>query len=86
MGGLWSVSERNALDASTGTAEMIDHRVRQTESARRERRQLLFKDMTFEQAQAAAKEKRVPAGSVWHWSTGNMYGPIGSAQERSNAA
>lgn len=60
---------------------MIDHRSRQTESARRERRQLLFKDMTFEQAQAAAKEKRVPAGSVWHWSTGNMYGPMGSMEK-----
>lgn len=65
---------------------MIDHKLRQTESARRERRQLLFKDMTFEQAQAAAKEKRVPQGSIWHWATGCVWGPIGSAQERSNAA
>lgn len=58
----------------------------QKESARRERRQLLFKDMTFEQAQAAAKEKRVPAGSVWHWSTGNMYGPIGSMEKNNGPA
>lgn len=65
---------------------MIDHRQRQTDSARRERRQLLFKDMTFEQAQAAAKEKRVPQGSIWHWATGHIWGPIDSAWEKSNAA
>lgn len=61
---------------------MIDHRQRQTESARRERRQLLFKDMTFEQAQAAAKEKRIPQGSVFYWALSEVYGPIGSIQER----
>ena len=66
---------------------MIDHRARQTGDALRESRLLLEEGRTFEQAKIAAKEKRFPVGSVWHWSTGNVWAPIGSAaKDGRNAA
>lgn len=65
---------------------MIDHRERQTQSARRERRELLRKDKTLEQFRILAQQGKIPAGSVWHWATGNIFGPIGSAKEKANAA
>ena len=66
---------------------MKDHRLLQQEKARRENRELLAENITFEQAQTGAKEKRYPVGSVWHWATGCVWGPIGSAKkEDRNAA
>lgn len=65
---------------------MIDHRARQRESARRERRELLEENITFEKFAEMAKQKRLPVGSVWHWSTGEIYGPIGSAEKENRNA
>lgn len=67
---------------------MIDHRERQRESARRERRELLETNASFEKATELAKQRRIPAGSIWCWATSEIYGPIGSAEnkEQSNAA
>ncbi|ASJ58975.1 hypothetical protein SMB554_07090 [Sinorhizobium meliloti] len=67
---------------------MIDHREIQRGNARGERRALLAEAVTFERFAEMAKQKRLPVGSVWHWSTGEIYGPIGSAEnkEKSNAA
>lgn len=64
---------------------MKDYREIQRESARRERRERLAEAVTFERFAEMAKQKRLVAGSVWHWSTGEVYGPIGS-KENKNAA
>lgn len=67
---------------------MKDWREIQRERARRERRELIAEAVTFERFAEMAKQKRLPVGSVWHWSTGEIYGPIGSAEnkEKRNAA
>lgn len=67
---------------------MKDWREIQRERASRERRALLAEAVTFERFAEMAKQKRLPVGSVWHWSTGEIYGPIGSAEnkEKNNAA
>jgi hypothetical protein len=61
---------------------MKDWREIQRENARRERRALLAEAVTFERFAEMAKQKRLPVGSVWHWSTGEIYGPIGSAENK----
>lgn len=63
---------------------MKDWREIQRETARRERRSLLAEAVTFERFAEMAKQKRLPVGSVWHWSTGEIYGPIGSAENKEN--
>lgn len=63
---------------------MKDYREMKRESARRERRSLLAEAVTFERFAEMAKQKRLPVGSVWHWSTGEIYGPIGSAENKEN--
>lgn len=63
---------------------MKDWREIQRERARRERRSLLAEAVTFERFAEMAKQKRLPVGSVWHWSTGEIYGAIGSAENKEN--
>lgn len=65
---------------------MIDHRKRQLDKASREHRLLLQKDVTFEQFQTNAKAKRYPTGSTYAWAREEVWGPINSAKEQSNAA
>ena len=65
---------------------MIDHRRRQLDKASREHRLLLQKDVTFEQFQTNAKAKRYPTGSTYAWAREEVWGPINSAKETSNAA
>lgn len=60
---------------------MIDHSKRQLEKARRERRQLLQKDVTFEQAQSNAKQNKYPVGSTYAWAAMCVFGPEGSAKK-----
>ncbi|MDX0227166.1 hypothetical protein RWA06_04645 [Sinorhizobium meliloti] len=65
---------------------MKDWREIQRDTARRERRSLLAEAVTFERFAEMAKQKRLPVGSVWHWSTGEIYGPIGSADKENRNA
>lgn len=65
---------------------MKDYREMKRETARRERRSLLAEAVTFERFAEMAKQKRLPVGSVWHWSTGEIYGPIGSAEKENGHA
>jgi hypothetical protein len=64
---------------------MIDHRARQTGDARRESRLLLEEGLSFDKATELAKAKKIPVGSVWHWATGNIYGPVNSARQEKAA-
>lgn len=61
---------------------MKDWREIQRERARRERRSLLAEAVTFERFAEMAKQKRIPAGSIWCWATSEIYGPIGSAENK----
>ncbi|MCY1238366.1 hypothetical protein D9M72_511000 [compost metagenome] len=66
---------------------MIDHRKRQLDKARRERRLLLAEHVTFEQAQTNAKAKHYPNGSYFAWARDEVWGPMNSAvKENKNAA
>lgn len=65
---------------------MKDWREIQRERARRERRELLETNASFEKATELAKQKRIPAGSIWCWATSEIYGPIGSAEKENKNA
>lgn len=58
----------------------------QRDNARRERRSLLAEAVTFERFAEMAKQKRIPAGSIWCWATSEIYGPIGSADKENRNA
>lgn len=64
---------------------MIDHKARQAESARRERRALLAEGLSLEKFSELAKGKKIPAGSIWCWATMEVYGPINSAKQEKAA-
>jgi hypothetical protein len=66
-------------------AAMKDYRLIQTGSALRENRLLLEEGLSFEKATELAKAKKIPVGSVWHWSSGNVWGPIGSSKQEKAA-
>lgn len=63
---------------------MKDYREIQRESARRERRALLAENVSFEKFKTTIKE--YPAGSVYYWALDKVFGPIGSAERKQNAA
>lgn len=63
---------------------MKDYREIQRESARRERRALIAENVTFDKAREIAREENMAV--VWHWSTGNVYGAVGSANRQEKAA
>lgn len=63
---------------------MKDWREIQRERARRERRELLETNASFEKTTELAKQRRIPAGSIWCWATSEIYGPIGSAENKEN--
>lgn len=65
---------------------MKDHARIQLDKARRERRELLQKDVTFEQAQSNAKQNKYPVGSTYAWAAMCVFGPEGSAQKDKNNA
>lgn len=67
---------------------MIDHRERQREEVRRDRRELLVENVSREKAAEMAKNKQIPVGSCHKWALDAVYGPIGSAEnkEKRNAA
>lgn len=66
---------------------MIDHRERQREEVRRDRRVLLVENVSREKAAEMAKNKQIPVGSCHKWALDAVYGPIGSAdKENKNAS
>ena len=65
---------------------MIDHRRKQLDKARRERRELIAEHITFEQFQTNAKAKRYPTGSTFAWARDEVWGPVDSAKKDKNNA
>ena len=65
---------------------MKDHARIQIDKARRENRLLLQKNVTFEQAQTNAKQKRYPTGSTYAWAAECVFGPVDSAKKDKNNA
>lgn len=60
---------------------MKDWREIQRNTARREHRELIAEAVTSERFAEMAKQKRIPAGSIWCWATSEVCGPIGSADK-----
>lgn len=66
---------------------MRDWRAIHQSEVRKERRALLDDAVpSMEKFALGAKEKRFPPGSVWKWSLGAVFGPIGSADKERQAA
>lgn len=65
---------------------MKDYREIQRADVRRDRRALLFENVSREKAAEMAKNKLIPVGSCHKWALDAVYGPIGSAERKRDAA
>jgi hypothetical protein len=63
---------------------LIDHKERQLQEVRKDRRAFI-EATSLEQFNTNTKRKQYPAGSVFFWSLGAVYGPIGSANRKVSA-